>query len=413
MRDPVPTQKRQAAYIRLTNRVGRLLADAGFSKPGLDAGRLISAATRRTGLEDLGDQSFLDGLERLTRELESRGKLSQVGRMAAYFNLVENLCVRLQLIDYRARHPDIAKEHIRQPLVITGLPRTGTTILFELIAQDPAMRSPASWEVAKPVPPARHETYQSDRRIRSVDRFMAMAEKLSPGFKAVHAIGARLPQECVYLFASHFVSEQFGYMFDIPDYRDWALQQDMTATYRWHADFLRHMQSEYRGERWVLKTPSHLAYLDFLLAQYPDAAIVWTHRRPLDALASFSSLTCRLQGAFSDDVDRKAVAAHEFSHSARILETGMEQRQRQQQAQFFDVGFEAICSNPIKVISDLYDHFGFAFSQEAEKRMQEYLKRHPRNLYGEHRYSAAEFGLNETREATLFSGYLSHYARFL
>ncbi len=413
MIDPVRTQQRQPAYIRLTNRVGHLLANSGFSKPGLDAERLIAAAMRRTGLEDFGDASFRDGLDRLTGELRARGKLSQVGRMAAYFNLVENLCVRLQLIDYRTRHPKIEGEQIRQPLVITGLPRTGTTILFELIAQDPAMRSPASWEVAKPVPPARPESCHDDRRIKSVDRFMAMAEKLSPGFRAVHAIGARLPQECVYLFASQFVSEQFGYMFDIPDYRAWALRQDMTATYRWHARFLQHMQSGYRGDRWVLKTPSHLAYLDCLLAQYPDAAIVWTHRRPLDALASFSSLTSRLQGAFSDDVDRQAVAAHEFTHSAQILETGMEQRQRQAQAPFFDVGFDAICTDPVSVIGNLYDHFGFVFSKEAETRMRAYLERHPRNLYGEHRYSAAEFGLDEAREEALFSGYLSRYAGFL
>jgi hypothetical protein len=413
MVDTAQTQLRQAAYIRLTNRVGRLLEDAGFSRPALDSNRLIAAAVHRTGLEDFGDPSFSEGLDLLTTELQARGQLSQVGRMAAYFNLVENLCVRLQLIDYRARHPDVAGQQIQKPLVITGLPRTGTTILFELIAQDPTMRSPASWEVAKPVPPARPESYQDDRRIKSVDRFMGFAEKLSPGFRTIHAIGAQLPQECVYLFASQFISEQFGYMFHIPDYRDWALQQDMTATYRWHADFLQHMQSEFQNERWVLKTPSHLAYLDYLLAQYPDAAIVWTHRQPLDAMASFSSLACRLHGAFSDCVDRQAVAAHEFAHSARILETGMEQRHKRDQVQFFDIGFDAICTDPIGVIVKLYEHFGFAFSQEAETRMREYLERHPRNLYGEHRYSAAEFGLDEAREEELFSEYLSQFGDFL
>ena len=118
MIDPVRTQQRQPAYIRLTNRVGHLLANAGFSTPGLDAERLIAAAMRRTGLQDFGDASFRDGLDRLTGELRARGKLSQVGRMAAYFNLIENLCVRLQLVDYRARHPAISREQIRQPLFV-------------------------------------------------------------------------------------------------------------------------------------------------------------------------------------------------------------------------------------------------------------------------------------------------------
>jgi hypothetical protein len=108
---------------------------------------------------------------------------------------------------------------------------------------------------------------------------MAVAEKVSPEFQA---IGARLPQECVYIFASHFISEQFGYMFNILHYRAWALDQDMTAAYRWQANFLQHLQVDCNGEHWVLKTPSHLAYLKYLFAQYPDAAVVWTHRRPPD-----------------------------------------------------------------------------------------------------------------------------------
>ncbi|NQX87644.1 MAG: sulfotransferase [Halioglobus sp.] len=413
MTNPLRMRQRQAAYITLTNRVGRLLENTGFQWPDLHVDRLIATAVRRTGLEDFGDDSFREGLARLTRELQRRGKLSQLGRVAAYFNLLENLCVRLRIINYRTRHPEIADQQIQQPLIITGLPRTGTTILFELIAQDPDVRSPASWEVAKPIPPARSESYDTDRRIKSVDRFMGMAERLSPGFKAIHAIGARLPQECVYIFASQFISEQFGYMFHVPDYRDWALRQNMTSTYRWHAHFLQHMQSRFRAERWVLKTPSHLAHLDSLLAQYPDAAVVWTHRRPLHAMASFSSLTSRLQSAFSDAVDRAVVAAHEFDHAARVLTSGMVQRTSLEPRQFFDVSFEAICADPINVIRTLYAHFGFAFSQEAETRMRDYLRRHPRNLYGKHRYTAAEFGLDATREEALFSPYLSQYAAFL
>ena len=251
MSSPSPPAQ-QAAYIKLFNRFGHQLEKAGICKPDLSPDRLIKQAKRRTGLHNFGDESFRMGLEMLTKELRDQAQLSQIGRIAAHFNLLENLCVRLQLIDFRARRPEIAKQKIKQPLFITGLPRTGTTILFELIAQDSAMRSPASWEVAKPIPPAQRESYHNDKRIRSVDRLMAMAEKLSPGFQAIHAIGARLPQECVYMFASQFVSEQFSYMFNIPRYRDWAMHQDMTATYRWHANFLQHMQVDYGAKHWVL-----------------------------------------------------------------------------------------------------------------------------------------------------------------
>jgi hypothetical protein len=158
--------------------------------------------------------------------------------------------------------------------------RTGTTILFELMAQDPSNRTPASWEVARPVPPPVESQYTADRRIRLTELHLSIAERLSPGFRAIHAIGARLPQECVYLFSSNFMSEQFGYMYHIPAYRRWLLEQPMAETYRWHHDFLQHLQSGFERERWVLKTPSHLAFLDDLFACYPDAGVVWTHREP-------------------------------------------------------------------------------------------------------------------------------------
>ena len=412
MSKPSPPSQ-QAVYIKLFNHFGRLLENAGICKPDLSPERLIRQAERRTGLHNFGDESFREGLEVLTTALQDQADLSQIGRMAARFNLLENLCVRLQLIDLRARRSEIATQQIKQPLFILGLPRTGTTILFELIGQDPTMRSPASWEVAKPIPPARQSSYSNDKRIRSVDRFMALAEKLSPGFQAIHAIGARLPQECVYLFASQFVSEQFSYMFNIPRYRAWALDQDMTATYRWHANFLQHMQVDYGAEHWLLKTPSHLAYLQYLFAQYPDAAVVWTHRRPLDAIASFSSLTATLQHGFSDTVNRQAIGTQEIEHFSKTVKMGIEQRRALAQDRFFDASFSAICADPIAVIHDLYSHFGWSLGTEAEARMREYLRRRPRNLYGVHRYSAAEFGLEPQRERSLFQGYLTQFDEYL
>lgn len=404
---------RQPSYIRVINRLGRQLANAGIVKPDLRSDQLIEQAQKNTGLKDFGDESFRVGLDKLTEELREQARLSQVGRMVAYFNLLDHLGVRLRMIDYRKIRPEVAQQRIQRPLFILGLPRTGTTILYELIAQDPALRSPATWEVARPLPPARKATYESDRRIRSVGNHLAVHKKLCPTFKTIHAIGATLPQECVYLLASNFISEQFGYMYDVPAYRDWALQQDMTASYAWHAHFLQHLQVDYAAQRWVLKTPAHLAYLKYLLAQYPDAAIVWTHRQPVDAIASFSSLLATLRQGFSDDIDPKAIGEHEFRHFSKVVARAMEQRREYDQGRFFDVSFSAICSDPLAVIVDLYDYFGMALSREAECRMREYLKRHPRGLYGEHRYSREEYGLEASRESDMYAQYLSQYGNLL
>jgi len=403
----------QPAYIKLINRIGEQLKAAGYTKPELNTDRLIKQAQKKTGLNDFGDPSFRDGLEILTGELNEQAQLSQIGQIASYFNLLDSLCVRLQLIDFRGRRPEVTRQSIERPLFITGLPRTGTTILYELIAQDPSFRSPASWEVTRPIPPPKEASYNSDKRIRSVDRQLALAEKLSPGFRAIHAIGAELPQECVYILASHFISEQFGYMYNIPKYRSWALSQDMTASYRWHTNFLQHLQVDFGAEHWVMKAPAHLAYLKYLVAQYPDAAIIWTHRKPLDAITSFSSLVCTLRSGFSNAINPLAIGQHEMQHFSKIASMGMLDRSALSARQVFDVSFNALCSDPISVITSLYENFEMQLSSQAENQMRNYLKQRPRHLYGEHTYLSEDFGLDRTQEIELYSSYLSRFDEYL
>lgn len=406
-------QRPPAPYIRVLNRIGSVLERAQYTKPELSVERLLRHAQRRTGLHDWGDESALTGLTRLTSALNEQAHLSQAGRIAAYFNLLDQLSVRLRLIDYRTQRAEVAQQVISQPLFILGLPRTGTTILYELIAQDRAFRAPATWEVARPFPPPTEQSHYGDKRIRTVERMLALMEKLTPGFRAIHAIGARLPQECVYILASSLISEQFTYMYDIPDYRSWLLGQDMTAPYQWHARFLQHLQVDFARGRWVLKTPAHLASLQYLLAQYPDASIVWTHRRPLDAIASFSSLTHALRSGFSNRVDPLETGDKEFRHFSQVVRLGMDNRRTLDRGQFIDVSFNAICADPIAVVAAIYRQFGWSFTDATETQMRAYLKRRPRNLYGEHRYSAAAFGLDSTRESELYREYLSHYGDYL
>ena len=400
-------------YIRLLNASGRALERAHVAKPELDAGRLIAYAQRRTGLRDWGDESFREGLQRLVTALNEQARLSQVGRIAAYFSLLDLLCVRLRLIEYRRRRSDVAAQRLVAPLFILGLPRTGTTILYELIAHDPAFRSPATWEVARPLPPPAAHTYATDPRIRATDRLLGVLEKLTPGFNAIHAIGARLPQECVYLLASTFHSEQFGYMYNVPDYRKWLLQHDTHAAYQWHAQFLQHLQVDLACERWVLKAPAHLGSLRILFAQYPDARVVWTHREPLQAVTSFASLAYALRSGFSDCIDPVATGEQELAYFAQALRQGLADRDALDPAQFCDVGFDAISTDPLAVIEGIYDHFGLALRDDVHQRMRDYLAAHSRDLHGEHRYCAATFGLDNAQEPPAFAEYMRRFKRWL
>jgi hypothetical protein len=409
MQYPSPNQP---LGIKLINRIGRGLKTLGLAKPRLlpiDA--IIQQAKKQTDLCDFGDESFVPALEKLAVSLEHEAQLSQLGRIAVHAMLLDNLKLRLRLTAYRKQRPEIAQQKITRPLFVLGLPRTGTTILYELLAQDPAHRAPSTWEVAQPIPPAQRQTYHTDPRITEVEKSVNRMEMLAPGFQAIHAMGATLPQECVALLAPHFISDQFGVSFYIPEYRHWTLEQDMSAAYAWHQQFLQHMQVDYMEQRWVLKTPPHLAYLDALIKQYPDAAIVQTHRAPMDVLGSISSLSCTLHSAFSDDIDPIATGQAEVDYFSEMLRMGMEQRaaMSDESSRFFDVQFNDIISDPIKVIEKLYAHFNFNFDAIVRQAMQDYLDNRPRDKHGEHHYTLQKFGLSEEQHGALFADYCKRF----
>ena len=407
---PYPSPQQPIA-IKLINRLGRGLKHVGLVAPSLSAQKLTIKAQQQTGLNDFGDDSFTLGLEKLIDSLSREAKLSQIGRLAANEMLLENLKTRLHLTEYRKQRPAVAEQKIVRPVFVLGLPRTGTTILYELLAQDPAHRAPMSWEVSQPMPPAQQQSFKTDARIASVDKTLQKTEILAPGFKAIHEIGAELPQECVAILAPHFISDQYGATFFIPDYRAWSLDQDMSAAYQWHYQFLQHMQVDYMKQRWVLKTPPHLAYLDVLVKQYPDAAIIHTHRDPMDVMGSISSLACTLRGAFSDDVYPLVAGQYELEYFSKMLKQGMTCRDAMpdQDSRFYDVHFNDLVSDPVSIIEKIYKHFDFDFTEDARSAMQAYLDNRPRDKHGTHHYTLEKFGLNREKHSHVFSEYCQRF----
>jgi hypothetical protein len=162
----------------------------------------------------------------------------------------------------------------------------------------------------------------------------------------------------------------------------------------------------------VLKAPAHLGAIRYLLAQYPDANIVWTHRQPLQAMASFSSLAYTLRSGFSSGIDPLATGEAEFRHHARVLQQGMEDRQVLHDRQVIDIGFDAICADPLAVVRSIYARINKPLHPDAERRMREYLAQRPRHLYGEHLYSATDFGLTRALEQQLYGEYLGRYGAY-
>jgi len=364
----------------------------------IDAQRIVEQAHGQTGLSDFGADSWMEGLARLTDSLNTEAKLNEVGRAIVEGELVGYLSDRLRITAERTAHPEYASTDVTPPIVLVGQGRTGTTILHELLAQDPAARVPMTWEVDRPCPPPETATYETDPRIAEVDATLEGVELVLPGFRAMHPMAARLPQECVRITASDFRSMIFDTQYRVPSYTRWLLHEaDMSQAYRWHRIFLQHLQSHHRGDRWILKSPGHIWCLDALLGEYPNAFLVQTHRDPLRIIASLGSLVARLRSLASDDTSIPE-AANDFAgdildgldRSVTAREDGTVDKDR-----VVDVQFAAFMAEPFATIGAIYDRLGLELTAPAEQRMRAFLAANPADKYGKHTYSFAETGLDE------------------
>jgi hypothetical protein len=347
----------------------------------------------------------------LLNAFETEARLTTLGRIIARADIIRLLENRLRIIDTIKRHPEILERGIERPLFIIGLPRTGTTILHELLAQDPANRVPMTWEVMHPWPPPERATYDTDPRIAQVDKHFSGIDKILPGFQAVHPMGARLPQECVALTAHDFATMIYHTTHNVPSYQAWLEATDLRWVYASHRRQLQYLQWRCPGERWVLKSPGHLWALDALLAVYPDARIVHTHRDPLKVIASLTSLISMLRSMATDHIDALAIANDWTARLARGLEKAMAVRARGlvKDEQVFDMPYSEFVGDEIGMIRRIYQHFGLALSADAEARMRRCLADNPQDKHGRHRYTLAESGLDPTVERRRFAAYQDRF----
>jgi hypothetical protein len=360
---------------------------------------LVEAAVEATGLEDLGEPTWQEGLDRLLSDLDRSANLSELGATIVRTDLTGYLANRLRIVDWRSTHPEVAEEAVVRPLVICGQPRTGTTILYDLLAQDPAHRAPLSWEVDFPVPPPASATYDTDARIAECQAMTDLVDQVLPGFTDFHPMGARLAQECVRITASDFRSMIFHTQYDVPEYERWLLRDgDLAPAYRWHHAYLQHLQSEHRADRWLLKSPAHLWHLGALMAEYPDAVVIQTHRDPLKVIASVSALVAHLRQMASDHAP-VSVAAAEYCEDIFLgLDRSLQARQdgTLRPGQVIDVQFSAFMDDPFATIASIYDSIGSPLTVEAESRMRSFLAAHPGDGGGSgSRYTFADTGLDE------------------
>jgi hypothetical protein len=364
---------------------------------------LHASASRITGLEDFGADDYGEGLRVLLRSYADEAALTPLGSKAKRSLLRGALVARLLSEAAWRQHPEYASTPITRPIFITGLPRTGTTALHRLLAADPAHQGPELWltEVPQPRPP--RETWAGN------PVFAALQEgyRSHPEFRGVHDISADQVEECWQLLRQSMTSVSFECLAFIPTYSRWLRGRDWHAAYRRHRQNLQLIGMWDAGRRWVLKNPSHLFALPALLAAYPDALVIQTHRDPRTAIASVCSLNARASEGWSDVFRAEVVGRTQLDLWADGLRRFMDDRAGYDPDQFLDVHYDDFVADPMATVAAIYARLGTPMSDEARSAM---AARHSRGGPA-HRYALADFGLTGAAVDERFAGYLSVHGR--
>jgi hypothetical protein len=367
----------------------------------LESASLIESARQQSGLSDFGDDAWREPLELLCRDLVAAAELTLMGRLMTRSDLLIWLQNRLQITELLRVHPEILEQEIKSPMFIVGLPRSGTSILFEVLSQDPACGVPETWEAMFPCPPPTTSGYASDPRIARAHQLVTQWNRVVPEFATMHQMGGRIPAECGLIMANSFISDHIASLHQAHGYGAWYASADMRPAYAYHQTILKILQWKNPRERWLLKAPAHQNHLDILLETYPDARIIQTHRDPIRCMASTTSLMGCLyymrsdlpfdSDAFEDIIKGEPTAAR--------LEHVMEQRAKGviPEERICDSRFQDLMDDPIACVEKIYQHFQMALSDLARKQMTEYLAGKPREKFGAHRYSVGDDELSERR----------------
>jgi hypothetical protein len=396
--------------LRAVNAVGALLRRAGMSYPGLDPDELVRVARRQSRLEDLGRDEYIEPLRVFTHALEHEANLNFVGRFSARSQIVTLLANRLHMQDWQTRHPEIGEVPIRAPWFVVGLPRTGTTLVQQLLASDPANRSLLFWEAIKPAPPPERARYTVDPRISAARRSQRLLDYVAPAANAIHPVGAELPTECVSLLAHSFASLEFGVINHVPSHVEWCLRTDLRPHYEAFRAQLQLLSWRCSADRWTLKSPAHLVALDALFDVFPDARLVWLHRDPVAAVTSHCSLVAVLQAIGCDRVDLSSIGRSWPATWGIAIDRALRTRDRVGEEPFLDVAYDDLIAHPIATMQRIYAHGGAELGTAVEQRMREHLSTNPRHGRGVHTYRPDDFALDATTERGRFAGYVTRFA---
>jgi hypothetical protein len=373
---------------------------------------VLAAARARTGLSDLGSDDVLERLRVWLQAVDEDRELGPLGRLGVFGNCVRHLANRMRLEALLTQHPEILAVPITRPIIVAGLPRSGTTHLLNLLAADTRLRSLPYWESLEPVP-ARGEGPGRDGRdpryLRCLEMYESAATRL-PLLRAMHDMPPDHIHEEVELLDLDFASYQLEWVCTVPRWRDYYLSLDLRPHYAYLKKTLQALQWLRGPNRWVLKSPQHLEQLLPLYETFPDATIVLTHRDPVSAIRSAITMMAYGERLRRTRIDLPALADYWIDRVERLLRACVRDRDRLPAAQSVDVLFHEFMADDVGTVARIYDRAGLPFTPTAQAEITAFLAAHRRGRFGQVIYDLeADFGLDPAAVRARFDFYFARW----
>jgi hypothetical protein len=378
-----------------------------------ESGSLIDRAIKKAGHADFGGDSWREGLDRLVDALNSTAELTQDGANMMGYRLSLLLVNRLAIEKTYREHPEIQDQVVQGPVFVIGLPRTGTTALSQLVAADPQMRSLRAWESGAPVPPPESATEHADARIAEAQAGLDYMYTTYPKWASLHHETAETPTECQDLLGMEFKAEHFDGMAYVPAYSQWVINCDMRSAYAYHHRVLKLLQWKCPPNLWHLKTPVHMLYLDSLVAEYPNARFLWSHRDPARVLGSVCSLIAYCRTWVSDRDDSKTIGKEQLAIWVEAIRRAITFRDSYGDERFADIPFADIQSNPVTAIQRAYTQLDIPFDERSQAAIRQWAHAHKPGQHGKHVSRLEDFDLNADYVRASFDNYTQRFGKLL